>query len=139
MAIKQLNAYLNFDGTAAKAIELYQRALGATVENLQRFSDVPSANPTPAAKDRVMHASLKMVPGVGMLSDTPPGMPFTAEGNAHAGLDFDAAADMAQRSDALPADGKMTMPLEDTFWGAKFGMLMDAFGVRWMFNCETKR
>ena len=27
----------------------------------------------------------------------------------------------------------------DTFWGAKFGMLTDAFGVRWMFNCETRK
>jgi len=25
------------------------------------------------------------------------------------------------------------------FWGARFGMLTDAFGVNWMFNCTTKK
>jgi PhnB protein len=74
-----------------------------------------------------------------MLSDTMPGMPFTPEGNAHVCLDFDDAADMAKRFDALAAGGKVTMPLQDTFWGAKFGMLTDAFGVRWMFNCEKHK
>lgn len=139
MAIKQLNPYLNFDGTAGKAIELYQRALGAKVENLQRFGDMPGSNPPPEAKDRVLHASLRLGPGLVMLSDTMPGMPFTPEGNAHVCLDFDDAAEMARRFDALATGGKITMPLQDTFWGAKFGMLTDAFGVRWMFNHELRK
>jgi len=46
---------------------------------------------------------------------------------------------MALRFDALSAGGKITMPLQDTFWGAKFGMLVDAYGVSWMFNCQTQK
>jgi PhnB protein len=57
----------------------------------------------------------------------------------HVTLDFDDAADMARKFDALAAGGKITLPLQDTFWGAKFGMLTDAHGVSWMFNCETKK
>lgn len=34
--------------------------------------------------------------------------------------------------------GKVTMPLQDQFWGARFGMLTDKFGINWMFNCEKK-
>ena len=137
MAIRQLNPYLNFDGSAAKAIALYEKALGAKTENVQRFGDVPGGKPE--NKDRVMHAVLKIGAGVVMLSDTMPGMPFTAEGNQHICLDFDDANDLAARFDALSAGGKITMPLQDTFWGAKFGMLTDAYGVRWMFNCELKK
>jgi PhnB protein len=137
MTIKQLNPYLNFDGTAAKAIELYQRALGAKVDNVQRFGDMPGGDP--AAKDRIMHAVLKIGAGVVMLSDTMPGMPFSAEGNAHVCLDYDNAVEMTQNFELLASGGKVTMPLQDTFWGAKFGMLTDAFGVRWMFNCENKK
>jgi PhnB protein len=138
MAIKQLNPYLNFDGTATKAIELYQRVLGAKVENVQRFGDMPG-NAPPEAKDRVMHAVLKLGPAVLMLSDTMPGMPFSTAGNAHLCLDFDDAQEMTGKFEALAAGGKVTMPLQDTFWGAKFGMLTDAFGVNWMFNCEQKK
>jgi len=39
--------------------------------------------------------------------------------------------------DALAEGGSLTMPLQDTFWGARFGMLADAFGIRRMFNGQT--
>ncbi len=28
------------------------------------------------------------------------------------------------------------MPVADQFWGARFGMLTDRFGIQWMFNFE---
>ena len=139
MAIKKLNPYLNFNGTAAKAIKLYETALGAKVENVMPWTDMPGQPPNPDAKDRIMHAVLRIGEGVVMVSDGPPGVPVTIGTNAHITLDFDDAADMARRFDALAAGGKVTMPLQDTFWGAKFGMLTDAHGVGWMFNCETRK
>ena len=39
----------------------------------------------------------------------------------------------------MSAGGKVTMPLQDTFWGARFGMLEDKFGIYWMFNHELKK
>jgi uncharacterized glyoxalase superfamily protein PhnB len=46
---------------------------------------------------------------------------------------------MTAKFDALAASGTAQVPLNDTFWSARFGMLVDAHGIRWMFNCETKR
>lgn len=139
MAIKQINPYLNFDGDAAQAVKLYQSALGATVETLSRFGDMPGATATPENKDRLMHAVLRFGGGgVIMLSDIMPGMTHRPGTNYWVCLDFDDAGDMIQKFEALSAGGKVTMPLNDTFWGAKFGMLVDAFGVQWMFNCEKK-
>jgi PhnB protein len=46
---------------------------------------------------------------------------------------------MAARFDALASGGKVKMPLQDTFWGARFGMLTDAFNINWMFNCEKRK
>jgi PhnB protein len=139
MSIKKLNPYLNFDGTAAKAIKLYETALGAKVENVMPWTDMPGQPPNLAAKDRLMHAVLRIGEGVVMLSDSPPGVPVTVGNNTHVTLDFDDAADMARKFDALSVGGKVTMPLQDTFWGAKFGMLTDAHGVSWMFNCEIRK
>jgi PhnB protein len=28
------------------------------------------------------------------------------------------------------------MPVQQTFWSARFGMLVDQFGIPWMLNCE---
>lgn len=140
MSIKNLNPYLNYKGTASQAIELYQRALGAKADPIMRFGDGAGAgNPVPPEhKDRVMHARLTIGPTFIMLSDTMPGSTVPAGGNSHVCLDFDDAADMEQKFQALAAGGTVTMPLQDTFWGARFGMLTDAYGINWMFNCETR-
>jgi PhnB protein len=137
MSINQLNPYLNFDGTAAKAIALYEKALGAKAETIMRFGDAPGT--PPEHKDRVMHCKLDIGAGVLMISDTMPGVPYTAGTNAYVCLNFDDPGDLAQKFEALAAGGKVMEPVQDTFWGAKFGMLTDAFGIRWMFNCPLKK
>jgi PhnB protein len=140
MAISNLNPYLNFDGNGAQAVKLYESALGAKVETISRFGDVPDVPAAPEHKDRVMHAVLRLgAQGVIMLSDTMPGMPFVKGTNAYVALHFDDVADMEQKFQALAQGGQVGMPLNDTFWGARFGMLTDAFGVNWMFNCELKK
>ena len=143
MAIKKLNPYLNFDGTAEKAIKLYETALGARTETIMRFGDLPpgpgGTAPAPEHKNRVMHALLHVGGGAIMISDTMPGHPLPIGTNVHVTLDFDDAVEMGRAFEALSAGGKITMPLHDTFWGAKFGMLVDAFGIPWMFNCDTKK
>ncbi len=138
MAIKQLNPYLNFSGTADKAIKLYESALGAKTESIQRFGDQPGGGPADT-KNRVMHALLRIGEAVVMISDTQPDMPLTQGNQVHITLDFDDLAEMARRFEALSAGGKVNMPLQDTFWGARFGMLTDAYGINWMFNSNLKK
>lgn len=139
MAIKQINPYLNFDGDAEKAVRLYESALGAKVEHISRFGEMPGSTATPETKDRVMHSTLRLDSGgVIMISDIQPGMPHSPGTNVYVCLDFDDAADMGKKFDALAVGGKVLMALNDTFWGARFGMLKDAYGVQWMFNCEKK-
>ncbi len=140
MAIKKLNPYLNFDGNGAQAVELYERVLGAKVETMSRFSDMPSGQATPETKDRVMHALLRLgAEGVIMISDIHPGTPFVQGTSCYLTLDFDEVGDMEQKFNALAEGGKVEAALSDTFWGARFGMLTDKLGVRWMFNCELKK
>src|SRR4051812_12099695 len=129
MPVTQLNPYLNFNGNAAKAIQHYERALGAKVESLMRFGDVQGTPSAPEHKDLVMHAVLKIDGQVIMASDTRPDVPVSPGTNVHITLNFDQPGDMAGRFDALAAGGTVSMPLADTFWGARFGMLTDAYGV----------
>lgn len=139
MPIKQLTPYLNFDGTATKAIALYERALGAKTEHVQRFGEMPGGSPSPENKDRVLHALLRLGETAVMISDTMPGMPLPVGRNVHVCLEFDDVSEMTAKFDALGQGGTITMPLQDTFWGAKFGMLTDAYGISWMFNCTVKK
>jgi PhnB protein len=139
MSIKSASPYLSFNGDAAKAIKLYQQALGAKTEAVMPFSEAQGMDIAPEHKNRVMHASLRIDDAVIMMSDTMPDQPVAAGGNVQVSLTCDDVADMTTKFDALAAGGKVTMPLQDVFWGAKFGMLTDAFGIHWMFNCVTKK
>jgi PhnB protein len=136
MAIKSLSPYVNFNGTATQAISLYEHVLGATRANVVRAGDVPGTNVPPDQMDRVLHGVL-MLGGVQlMLSDATPNT-FTERSSLHVVLEWTDFAEMTQRFAALAESGSVTVPIQDTFWGAKFGMLTDRFGVSWMFNCPV--
>ena len=139
MAIRKLNPYLNFNGTAEKAIRLYEHALGARTDKFMRFGDVAEMQIAPEHKERVIHAVLYIGEGVVMVSDTMPNQLAPTESNTHVILDFDDTADMTKKFDALAVGGTVAMPLQDTFWGAKFGMLKDAYGISWMFNRDMRK
>ena len=138
MAITTLNPYLFFNGNAAEAIKLYERALGAVTEAFQRYGEVGGA-PDEQRKvpeemqKRIIHASLRVGDTRFMVSDTVNDT-RPAEGNVDVVLQFDDPDDMKQRFEALSAGGRVTLPLHDTFWNATFGTLTDAYGIRWMFN-----
>jgi PhnB protein len=138
MSISKLNPYVMLNGTAEKAIKLYESALGARVEDLQRFGEAPGMTFPPELRERVMHAMLNVGGGVIMISDSMPGQPSPATGNVHVVLHFEDVEEMKVKFDALAAGGAVTMPVQDAFWGATFGMLTDAYGVGWMFNCEKR-
>lgn len=139
MSIKNLNPYLNFNGTAAEAIELYERVFGVKAEQRSTFGDHVGADVPPEYAGRIMHARLHIGPSLIMISDAAPGNTVATEGNVHVCLDIDDPAETTKKFEALAAGGKVTMPLQDMFWGATFGMLTDAYGIRWMFNCEKKK
>lgn len=140
MAIKKITPYLNFDGNGEQAVKFYESVLGAKVEALSRMGEMPGSNASPEDKDRLLHSLLRFESGDAiMASDTMKGMPLSIGNNTHVTLDFNDVDDMNQKFDALAAGGKVTMALNDTFWGARFGMLTDKFGINWMFNCDLKK
>ena len=139
MPINKVNPYIQLNGTADKAIELYQRAIGAKVEHVMRFGDVPQMNVKPEDKNRVMHAVLRLGGDMVMLSDSMPDQPVASGGCVQIVLDFSDVSEMTKAFEALAEGGSVTMAPHDTFWGAKFGMLTDRFGVQWMFNCDLKQ
>jgi PhnB protein len=138
MSVKSLNPYLNFAGTAAAAIQLYESALGAVTQNVMRFADAPGMKVPDNQKNFIMHAHLRIGDSVIMISDTTQGTVSPGE-NVQVALHFTDVDSMAKAFDALAAGGKVTLPLQDMFWGARFGMLTDAHGILWMFSCELKK
>jgi PhnB protein len=134
--MQEVITYLTFDGNCRDAMTFYGNCLGAEL-HLVPFSEGPSES-VGAGKDRIMHASLTKGTPVLMASDTMPGMPFQPGNNFSVSVNCEGLPEIEKLFTAFSEKGKVTMPLQDTFWGARFGMLTDQFGINWMFNCDLQ-
>jgi PhnB protein len=130
-----IEPYLFFDGRCEEALDFYQRALGARVEMLMRFSESPDPVPEgqlpEGSEDKVMHASFVVGGARVMVSD---GGCMT--GHAPQGFALSLAtpteAEAHDLFNALTEGGQVGMPIGKTFWSPCFGMVTDRFGVQWM-------
>lgn len=129
--------YLNFNGNAAEALAFYSTALDGKILHQQTFgeSPVPSSDDM---KDKIMHAAFQADKLTFMVSDCPPEMSVTNGSNISLSLNFKDVASIDATFAALSEGAVVTMQLQDTFWGARFGMLTDKFGVNWMFNHDKE-
>lgn len=133
----QMNPYLNFSGKCREALAFYQECFGGEILALQSFGDANSNMPE-EFKDNVMHAEFKAEGIYLMASDGRPGAEPLAGGNVTLSLHFVDVAAQEKIFAALAQGGKVTLPLEDSFWGARFGLVTDRFGMDWMLNCPLK-
>jgi PhnB protein len=130
----QINPYLTFDGNCADAMRFYERTLGGKLE-LMTFASSPMCNEIPSGYgDRIMHARLDIDGQMLMASDTGPWAPFEGMKGFSVTLNYPTAAAAQPIFDALAEGGKVTMPLQKTFWAEAFGMVNDRFGTPWMIN-----
>ena len=130
--------YLMFNGNAEKALNFYVKNLGASIQFIQRYGD----SPMPAAADQanmIMHATVQIGVSSFMASDSMKEQQVNIGSNVHLSLDFPDASAMDSVFNTMAEGGKVDMPLQDAFWGAKFGMLTDQFGVHWMFNHDYEK
>ncbi len=132
----QLNTYLLFDGRCEAAFRFYERCLEGKIEAMISHAGTPmEKHVAPEWREKIMHASLAVGNERLMGSDVPPGDYKEPKGFSVSISVKDTAA--AERIfNALAENGKIGMPLQSTFWAARFGMLVDQFGVPWMINCE---
>ncbi len=130
--------YLNFDGNCREAMTFYSKCLGAQLQAMP-FSEGP-AEFQKGGKDRIMHSSLTSgTTPLLMASDTMPGMPFQPGNNFSVSVHCESLAEIEKLFTAFSDGGTVTMPLQDTFWGARFGMLKDRYDVHWMFDFEQPK
>ena len=134
MPVTQLNPYIHFNGNAAEAIRNYEEALGAKVVHSMTYGELPGGTPQPEDVSRIMHCELRIGAGTLMVSDAPTQYPGTVGSNVEVTLAWDDEAAMRDAFEALVREGAAVVPLHDAFWGGKFGMLRDRFGIHWMFT-----
>ncbi len=126
--------YLFFDGRCEEALEFYRRALDAEVVGVHRFKDSPNPEMAPpGGGDKVMHASIRIGDTTLMASDGQCTGKQSYQGFSLS-LTVSNVAEAEKRFAALADGGQVQMPLTQTFFSPRFGMVADRFGVSWMIH-----
>lgn len=137
----RMNPYLVMNGNAKEAVSFYETALGAKLVALMTFGEMPSDpnHPLPdGVKDRVMHAMLKVGETDLMFSDTMPGMEHQIGNHVTVTLVTDDPAQARAIHAALAEGGRISMPMQETFWSPAYGQVTDKYGVPWQISTEKK-
>ncbi len=134
----QLNPYLFFDGRCEEAFKFYEKLLGGAIKSMMAYEGSPGAEQVPADwRKKIMHATLE-VDGAPLMGSDPQPQYYSEPQGFSVSLSIDKAADAERVFQALAENGEVIMPLEKTFWAARFGMVRDRFGIPWMINCDQE-
>lgn len=143
----RVSTYLNFPRNTEEVFHFYRSVFGGEFggQGIMRMGDVPAIDGMPELseddKQLVMHVELPILGGhVLMGTDAPESMGFQviAGNNVNINLEPDSRKETRRLFEALSSGGKVTMELQDMFWGDFFGSCTDKFGIHWMFNCSAK-
>ena len=131
----KVSVHLSFNGTCEEAFATYTRILNGTPVYALRYRDSPATNQVPEGwQDKLYHATIE-VGGVTILGgdhlpkEPPQGFSLV--------LNPPTPEEAHRVFEALAEGGVVQMPLDETFWSAAFGVLVDRFGVPWTINCEA--
>ena len=132
----KLNTYLNFGGNCAEAFRFYEQHLGAKIDMMMKFSDMPGpAKAPPGMQDGVLHARITIGDTVIMASDVPHDR-FQPMRSVYLSLAVGSDADAEQIFALLADGGEVFMPVQETFFATRFAQLRDKFGTLWMIIHE---
>ncbi|WP_432664167.1 VOC family protein [Wukongibacter baidiensis] len=129
-------AYLMLSGNCEEALNFYKEVLNGEIVFLQRYKDAVGMPVADEDKEKVLHAQLEFGENKLYFSDSNKHQPLKVGNNVSLTLEFEDEGEQQRVFDLLAKDGQVQMPLEDQFWGAKFGSVIDKFGFYWSLNCN---
>lgn len=132
----QIDPHLSFSGNCEEALTFYEKTFGGKIEFKMTYGESPMAAQLPDWSSKIMHISMRVGDRVLMGCDAPPQYQGKPQG-FDVSISVKDAAEAERVFNALADGGQVTMPLAETFWSTRFGMLTDRFDIPWMVNTNT--
>jgi PhnB protein len=131
----KLNPHLAFNGQCEAAFKFYEKCLGGKITVMMTYGDSPMAEQVPPAwRGKIVHATVTLGNCRLTGGDMPPESYQKPQGFSVL-LNVDHAAEADRIFTALAEKGVVEMPIQETFWALRFGMLVDQFGTPWLIQC----
>jgi PhnB protein len=132
----QFNVFIYFNGECEAAFELYESALGAKIELMERYGDAPRNPPVPENwKSKIVRGQIRIGDSVVKAADPPSGM-YVKPNGTRLSLTINNVKEAEQAFAALAEGGVVHLPFQQTGSSSRFGMLADRYGMPWMISCE---
>jgi len=129
--------YLYFGGNCREAFTRYKEIFGGELF-LMTMGETPTDQDVPAEQaELIMHAALTLDDGILMASDDPTTDTFGPVEGMQVNYTTKDVGEAKRVFEALAEGGKVTLPIEPTFWSPMFGMCIDRFGTPWMVSTES--
>ena len=139
----KINIYLTFEGQCEAAFEFYRSVFGGEFGYIGRFNEMPPQEGAPPLSEeeanRIMHVVLPISHETSLYgSDVVGGwgQSVFVGNNFSISISADSKEEADRLFNGLSSGGTVTMPLQDTFWGAYYGMFIDKFMIHWMVNYD---
>lgn len=136
--MKKLNVYLNFNGKCEEALNFYKTAFNGEISFIHRFSESPM-NSADVDGNKIMHSEFNADGIYFMASDGMPGQTLQTGNQVSLSIALNDETEQTKLFNNLSLDGTVIMPLQDTYWDARFGIIIDKYGITWMLNVEKKK
>lgn len=131
----QLNPHLAFNGQCEAAFTFYEKCLRGKITFMMTYGASPVAEQMPPdLRTKILHATLALGDDRLTGADVPPENYQNPQGFS-VSLQIGDAAEADRIFKTLAEKGAVQMPLQETFWALRFGMLVDQFGTPWIINC----
>lgn len=136
-----INIYLTFNGNCEEAFDFYKSIFGGEYQSFSRFNEMPPQDGMPpisdAEKDLIMHVTLPISKETVLMGSDTGGewaQHHTIGNNFSISINVDETKEADRFFEAIAKEGKVTVPMDNTFWGSYFGMVTDKFGINWMIG-----
>ena len=135
-----VNVYLTFNGNCEEAFNFYKSVFGGEFPYIGRYKDMPPQDGHKLdSKDaeKIMHVSLPISKETVLMGSDTGGewaSGYSQGNNFSISINTDKKPEADRLFKGLSAGGRVTMPMNKTFWGDYFGMFTDKFGINWMVS-----
>ena len=140
-----VNVYLTFKGNCEEAFNFYKSVFGGEFPYVGRFKEMPPMDGCSVPEEdleKIMHMSLPISAEtmiMGSDSSEAFGQVTTIGNNFSISITTDSKEEADRLFNGLSEGGKVTMPMDVTFWGDYFGMFTDKFNINWIISYPTKQ
>jgi len=141
-----VNVYLTFNGNCREVFNFYKSVFGGEYPYIGTFGEMPPAENCPPMSEedanKIMHVTLPISKETCLMGSDTGGewAPTFVQGNNFSiNINPESKEEADKLFNGLSAGGQVTMPMNNTFWGAYFGMFTDKFGINWMINFEAQQ